>query len=75
MAQYDRNNDKTIGKDEYPDESLVKLWFLYDLDGNGTLDKTDWRYLLARGTAKQWLVRDPAGRTRRRHFDACIVAL
>jgi outer membrane protein assembly factor BamB len=55
LAQYDKNKDGVIGKDEYPDESLVKLWFLYDLDANGTLDATDWRYLLARGTAKNGL--------------------
>jgi hypothetical protein len=33
----------------------VKLWFLYDLDGDGTFGETDWRYLLARGTAKNGL--------------------
>ena len=30
LAAYDKNRDGKIAKDEYPDESLVKIWFLYD---------------------------------------------
>lgn len=55
LAAYDKNRNGAIDKDEYPDESLVKLWFLYDLDDNDTLDETDWQYLIARGKAKNGL--------------------
>jgi outer membrane protein assembly factor BamB len=51
----DKNKDGKISKDEYSDESLVKIWFLYDLDQDGTLGETDWKYLLARSTAKNGL--------------------
>jgi outer membrane protein assembly factor BamB len=55
LSAYDKNKDQKIAKDEYPDESLVKIWFLYDLDNDGFLGETDWKYLLARSTAKNGL--------------------
>jgi outer membrane protein assembly factor BamB len=55
VQQYDKNNDGKIQKEESPDESLVKIWFLYDLDKDGTLGNKDWDYLLARGAAKNGL--------------------
>jgi outer membrane protein assembly factor BamB len=55
LTAYDSNKDGKIAKDEYPDESLVKIWFLYDLDKDGFLGETDWKYLLARSNAKNGL--------------------
>lgn len=55
LEAYDKNKSGAIDKDEYPDETLVKLWFLYDLNDDGVLGETDWHYLLARGQAKNGL--------------------
>jgi outer membrane protein assembly factor BamB len=53
LAAFDKNKDGNLSKDESPDENITKLWFLYDL--NDVLDEYDWRYLLARGQAKNGL--------------------
>lgn len=55
LAAYDANRNGSIEKEEYPDESLRGIWFLYDLDDDNVLNETDWRYLLARGQAKNGL--------------------
>ena len=55
LAAYDKNRDGKIAKDEYPDESLAKIWFLYDLDKDGFLNGADWKYLLARNNTKNGL--------------------
>jgi outer membrane protein assembly factor BamB len=55
LAEYDKNKNGAIDKDEYPDESLRRIWFLYDLDDDNVLGESDWRYLLARGKAKNGL--------------------
>ena len=55
LAERDADKDGKISKAESPDESLVKIWFLYDLDKDGTLGRKDWEYLLARSSAKNGL--------------------
>jgi hypothetical protein len=55
LAAFDKDKNGKLSKDESPDESITKLWFLYDLNDNDVLDEYDWRYLLARGTAKNGL--------------------
>ena len=55
LAANDKNKDGKIAKEESPDESLVKIWFLYDLDKDGFLGEADWKYLLARSNAKNGL--------------------
>jgi outer membrane protein assembly factor BamB len=55
LAALDKNKDQRIGKEEYPDETLVKIWFLYDLNKDGTLDSKEWDYLLARDRTKNGL--------------------
>jgi outer membrane protein assembly factor BamB len=55
LAAHDKDKDGRISKDEAPDESLTKIWFLYDLDKDGYLDAKDWQYLLARNNTKNGL--------------------
>jgi outer membrane protein assembly factor BamB len=55
LEERDANKDGKLSKEESPDESLVKIWFLYDLDKDGTLGRKDWEYLLARSSAKNGL--------------------
>jgi outer membrane protein assembly factor BamB len=55
LKQHDADKDGRISKEESPDQSLVKIWFLYDLDRDGSLGAKDWEYLLARSNAKNGL--------------------
>lgn len=55
LAARDANKDGKISKEESPDESLTKVWFLYDLDKDGYLGGKDWEYLLARNRTKNGL--------------------
>ena len=55
LAAHDKDKDGRISKAEAPDESLTKIWFLYDLDKDGYLDAKDWQYLLARNNTKNGL--------------------
>jgi outer membrane protein assembly factor BamB len=55
LAQYDKDKNGRISKEESPDQSLVKIWFLYDLNKDNELDATDWQYLLNRSNAKNGL--------------------
>jgi outer membrane protein assembly factor BamB len=55
LQEHDADKDGKISKEESPDQSLVKLWFLYDLDRDGFLGAKDWHYLLSRSRAKNGL--------------------
>lgn len=55
LAAHDKDQDGKISKEESPDPSLVKIWFLYDLDNDGFLGEVDWQYLLARSGARNGL--------------------
>jgi outer membrane protein assembly factor BamB len=55
LAQHDKDKNGKISKDESPDPSLTKVWFLYDLNKDDELDAGDWQYLLARGSTKNGL--------------------
>jgi len=47
LKEHDANHDGKLSKDEVPDEELKKLWFLWDLDQNGSLDEHEWNNLRA----------------------------
>ena len=55
VATYDDDGDGRLGKDELVDLNMSRLWFLFDLDDDDRLDETEWRYLIARGTAENGL--------------------
>jgi outer membrane protein assembly factor BamB len=55
LAAQDKDKNGKISKQESPDPSLTKVWFLYDLNKDEELDATDWQYLLARSGAKNGL--------------------
>lgn len=51
----DANQDGRVGQDEAPHEAMKKLWFLYDLDGDGLLDEKEWKVAQSRDAAKSGL--------------------
>ncbi|HYP06569.1 MAG TPA: PQQ-binding-like beta-propeller repeat protein [Bryobacteraceae bacterium] len=55
LTEHDNDKNGKISKTESPDPSLVKIWFLYDLNKDEELDATDWQYLLARSNARNGL--------------------
>lgn len=54
-AEFDKNADGKISKEEAPDPEMAKLWFLFDLDRTGTIEKRDYEIVRARTTAKSGL--------------------
>lgn len=54
-AELDTNKDGRIGKDEAPDKEMARLWFLFDLDGSGYIERGDFEIIQARQTAKSGL--------------------
>jgi outer membrane protein assembly factor BamB len=51
LAAKDADEDGKIGKDEYGDETLHQLWFIFDQDGDEVLDADEWDYALASNQA------------------------
>ena len=50
-----RTRTEEFPRRKLPDQSLTKIWFLYDLDKDDYLDANDWQYLLARNNTKNGL--------------------
>lgn len=44
----DKNKDGKLSKEEAPDPEMAKLWFLFDLDRTGWVEKADYDILLKR---------------------------
>ncbi len=55
VAENDKNGDGKIAREEAPDPEMPKLWFLFDLDRSGTIEKRDYDIIRARTTAKSGL--------------------
>lgn len=55
LKEHDADGDGKLSKDEAPDARMPRLWFLYDLDDDGFLDRADWDNLLSRGRAENGL--------------------
>lgn len=55
VAELDQNGDGKIGKEEAPDKEMARLWFLFDLDGTGSIEQRDYELIQARQTAKSGL--------------------
>lgn len=54
-AEYDKDKDGKISKEEAPDPDMPKLWFLFDLDRSGMIEKRDYDIIRARTTARSGL--------------------
>jgi outer membrane protein assembly factor BamB len=52
LAEYDKDKDGKIAKPEAPDQEMTRLWFLFDIDRSGTLEKSDYDIVQSRTTAK-----------------------
>lgn len=48
----DANNDHKVSREEWPDEGMQQLWFLFDLDNDELLDEAEWATALDRGRSK-----------------------
>lgn len=46
LAEHDANHDGKIGQDEYGDEQLHQIWFLFDQDRDGLLTEVEWGFAL-----------------------------
>lgn len=55
LAANDKNGNKTIDPDEAPYPELKKLFFLFDLNQNKTMDRAEWDAIIARNTAQNGL--------------------
>lgn len=65
IAEFDRNQDQALARDEVPADFLGEGvdWDLYDLDDDGLLGERDWRFFAARRSQLNNLVAiRPAGR-------------
>jgi hypothetical protein len=52
LAKYDANKDGKLVQQEAPDNDFKKLWFLFDVNGNGILEEGEFTLFQARNTAK-----------------------
>jgi outer membrane protein assembly factor BamB len=52
LAEYDKDKDGKIAKTEAADPAMAQLWFLFDIDRSGTLEKADYEIVQTRTTAK-----------------------
>lgn len=55
VAEYDKNSDRKVGKDEAPDKEMAKLWFLYDLDRTGSIEEADYASIMNRSEERSGL--------------------
>jgi outer membrane protein assembly factor BamB len=55
VDEYDKDQDGRVGKPEAPEKEMARLWFLFDLDGNGFIERTDYENIQARQAAKSGL--------------------
>ena len=51
LKQYDKDGDGKVSKEEAPDPEMPKLWFLFDLDRSGFIEKRDYDVVQARTKA------------------------
>jgi outer membrane protein assembly factor BamB len=52
LAKHDANKDGKLTRQEAPDNDIKKLWFLFDVNGDGILDEREFNLFQARNTAK-----------------------
>lgn len=55
LAANDQDKDGRIGRDEAPDKEMAKLWFLFDIDRTGFMEKADFDILVKRQNFKNGL--------------------
>lgn len=55
LGQHDKDGDGKISKEEAPDPEMGKLWFLFDLDRTGFIEKRDYDVVQARNSARSGL--------------------
>ena len=55
LADHDADGDGLLSKEEADALGLARVWFLYDLDQDGSMDAGEWGIALARSTAKSGL--------------------
>jgi outer membrane protein assembly factor BamB len=55
LAENDKDGDGRISREEAPDPDMPKLWFLFDLDRSGAIEKRDYDIIRARTTARSGL--------------------
>lgn len=55
LAEHDANHDGKLSKSESPDKTLTSLWFLFDLNRDGFLNKSEWETLEARNNGQNGL--------------------
>ena len=51
LKQYDKDGDGKVSKEEAPDPEMPKVWFLFDLDRSGFIEKRDYDVVQARTKA------------------------
>ncbi len=51
LAEHDDDHDGKIAKTEYGDAQLHQIWFLFDLNKDGLLEESDWKFALASNDA------------------------
>jgi outer membrane protein assembly factor BamB len=55
LEESDKDKDGKISKEEAPDPEMAKLWFLFDLDRTGWIEKADYAILVKRQNFKNGL--------------------
>lgn len=55
LAENDKDQDGKISREEAPDKEMAKLWFLFDLDRTGFIEKADYDILIKRQNFKNGL--------------------
>jgi outer membrane protein assembly factor BamB len=55
LAAHDKDKDGKLAKDEAPNKEMQQLFFLFDLDKDGFVDKSEWDVQFARNQFKSGL--------------------
>ncbi|MGH9722450.1 MAG: PQQ-binding-like beta-propeller repeat protein, partial [Bryobacteraceae bacterium] len=55
LKDKDADKDGRLSKAESPDPEMTKIWFLIDLDKDGSLDEREWKFHQARASARNGL--------------------
>jgi outer membrane protein assembly factor BamB len=56
LADMDEDGDSMISREEWPDETMQMVWFIFDLDGDEKLDAKDYAYLVSAGNETGGLI-------------------
>lgn len=55
LSEYDKDKDGAIAREEAISKEMAGLWFLFDLDRSGRIEKKDFDIIQARNTARSGL--------------------